>query len=49
MDSLQEFKKPWAHEHEPIKELVDAVKVHSIHLSSEEHWKQVTLLSRFKN
>ena len=26
-DSLQHFKKPWAHEHEPVKELVDAVKV----------------------
>ncbi|TJX49773.1 NAD-dependent malic enzyme, partial [Soehngenia saccharolytica] len=26
MESLQHFKKPWAHEHEPHKELVDAVK-----------------------
>ena len=26
MESLQHFKKPWAHEHEPVKELVDAVK-----------------------
>ena len=26
-DSLQHFKKPWAHEHEPVKDLVDAVKV----------------------
>lgn len=26
MESLQNFKKPWAHEHEPHKELVDAVK-----------------------
>ncbi|KAF8407094.1 hypothetical protein HHK36_006219 [Tetracentron sinense] len=25
-ESLQHFKKPWAHEHEPIKELLDAVK-----------------------
>ncbi|KAL3498518.1 hypothetical protein ACH5RR_041250 [Cinchona calisaya] len=25
-ESLQHFKKPWAHEHEPIKELVDVVK-----------------------
>ncbi|XVF74511.1 hypothetical protein PTKIN_Ptkin13bG0116100 [Pterospermum kingtungense] len=25
-DSLQHFKKPWAHDHEPIKKLVDAVK-----------------------
>uniref|UniRef100_A0A2N9GRZ4 Malic enzyme n=1 Tax=Fagus sylvatica TaxID=28930 RepID=A0A2N9GRZ4_FAGSY len=25
-ESLQQFKKPWAHDHEPIKELVDAVK-----------------------
>ncbi|CAK9180930.1 unnamed protein product [Ilex paraguariensis] len=25
-DSLQHFKKPWAHEHEPVKELLDAVK-----------------------
>ncbi|KAL6972756.1 malate dehydrogenase (oxaloacetate-decarboxylating) (NADP(+)) [Sarracenia purpurea var. burkii] len=26
MKSLQHFKKPWAHEHEPVKNLVDAVK-----------------------
>lgn len=26
MESLQHFKKPWAHEHEPIKVLLDAVK-----------------------
>ncbi len=26
MDSLQHFKKPWAHEHEPIKNLLDAVQ-----------------------
>ncbi|KAL3844199.1 hypothetical protein ACJIZ3_001602 [Penstemon smallii] len=26
-ESLQHFKKPWAHEHEPVKELLDAVKV----------------------
>ncbi|PQQ10635.1 NADP-dependent malic enzyme [Prunus yedoensis var. nudiflora] len=25
-DSLQQFKKPWAHEHEPIDNLLDAVK-----------------------
>lgn len=25
-ESLQHFKKPWAHKHEPIKELLDAVK-----------------------
>lgn len=25
-ESVQHFKKPWAHDHEPIKELVDAVK-----------------------
>ncbi|KAG6733615.1 hypothetical protein I3843_01G223500 [Carya illinoinensis] len=25
-ESLQHFKKPWAHEHEPINELVDAIK-----------------------
>ncbi|XP_027079952.1 NADP-dependent malic enzyme isoform X2 [Coffea eugenioides] len=25
-ESIQHFKQPWAHEHEPIKELVDAVK-----------------------
>ncbi|ESQ27022.1 hypothetical protein EUTSA_v10018247mg [Eutrema salsugineum] len=25
-ESIQHFKKPWAHDHEPIKELVDAVK-----------------------
>jgi malate dehydrogenase (oxaloacetate-decarboxylating)(NADP+) len=26
MESLQHFKKPWAHEHEPCKGLLDAVK-----------------------
>ncbi|XP_075097414.1 NADP-dependent malic enzyme, chloroplastic isoform X3 [Nicotiana tabacum] len=26
MESLQHFKRPWAHEHEPVKELVNAVK-----------------------
>ncbi|PSR91281.1 NADP-dependent malic enzyme like [Actinidia chinensis var. chinensis] len=26
VESLQHFKKPWAHEHEPVKELLDAVK-----------------------
>lgn len=26
-ESLQHFKKPWAHEHAPIKSLLDAVKV----------------------
>ncbi|RAL52906.1 hypothetical protein DM860_007674 [Cuscuta australis] len=26
MESLQQFKRPWAHEHEPVKELIDAVK-----------------------
>lgn len=25
-DKLQHFKKPWAHEHEPVRDLVDAVK-----------------------
>ncbi|KAM5547580.1 hypothetical protein ABKV19_001857 [Rosa sericea] len=25
-ESLQNFKKPWAHEHEPVKDLIDAVK-----------------------
>ncbi|TXG61457.1 hypothetical protein EZV62_012820 [Acer yangbiense] len=25
-DSLQHFKKPWAHEHEPVSNLLDAVK-----------------------
>ncbi|KAL0554143.1 hypothetical protein IC582_008058 [Cucumis melo] len=25
-DTLQHFKKPWAHEHKPIKKLIDAVK-----------------------
>ncbi|KAG8375616.1 hypothetical protein BUALT_Bualt10G0118900 [Buddleja alternifolia] len=25
-DSLQHFKVPWAHEHEPVKELLDAIK-----------------------
>nr|ANW46672.1 NADP-dependent malic enzyme [Annona cherimola] len=26
MESLQHFKKPWAHEHEPVKTLLEAVK-----------------------
>ncbi|XP_052182297.1 NADP-dependent malic enzyme, chloroplastic-like [Diospyros lotus] len=26
LESLQHFKKPWAHEHEPVGEFVDAVK-----------------------
>ncbi|KAK2971132.1 hypothetical protein RJ640_008556 [Escallonia rubra] len=26
MESLQHFKRPWAHEHEPVRNLVDAVK-----------------------
>ncbi|KAJ3695076.1 hypothetical protein LUZ60_000453 [Juncus effusus] len=26
MESLQHFKKPWAHDHEPVKTLFDAVK-----------------------
>ncbi|XP_030530666.1 NADP-dependent malic enzyme isoform X2 [Rhodamnia argentea] len=26
LESLQHFKKPWAHEHEPVKTLLDAVK-----------------------
>ncbi|KAL9669298.1 hypothetical protein QQ045_006842 [Rhodiola kirilowii] len=25
-ESLQHFKKPWAHEHEPVRNLIDAVK-----------------------
>ncbi|KAI3923026.1 hypothetical protein MKW92_015915 [Papaver armeniacum] len=25
-ESLQHFKQPWAHEHEPVKEFIDAVK-----------------------
>ncbi|CAA2961395.1 NADP-dependent malic enzyme-like isoform X2 [Olea europaea subsp. europaea] len=25
-ESLQHFKQPWAHEHEPVKELIDAVQ-----------------------
>ncbi|GAB2293472.1 hypothetical protein Dimus_027672 [Dionaea muscipula] len=25
-ESLQHFKKPWAHEHEPVRELVNAIK-----------------------
>lgn len=29
LESLQQFKKPWAHEHEPVKTLLDAVKVRS--------------------
>ncbi|CAH9088567.1 unnamed protein product [Cuscuta europaea] len=26
LESLQQFKMPWAHEHEPVKKLLDAVK-----------------------
>jgi hypothetical protein len=26
-NSLQHFKKPWAHEHEPVGTLIEAVKV----------------------
>ncbi|XP_047316979.1 NADP-dependent malic enzyme-like [Impatiens glandulifera] len=26
-ESLQHFKKPWAHEHEPVRDLADAVKI----------------------
>ncbi|XP_078168867.1 NADP-malic enzyme 1 [Carex rostrata] len=26
IDSLQNFKKPWVHEHEPVKNLADAIK-----------------------
>lgn len=26
-ETLQAFKKPWAHEHEPVNNLLDAVKV----------------------
>lgn len=26
-ESLQHFKKPWAHEHEPVTSLLDAVNV----------------------
>ncbi|KAF2285339.1 hypothetical protein GH714_000161 [Hevea brasiliensis] len=32
-ESLQHFKKPWAHEHEPVKELLDAVKGRAIFAS----------------
>lgn len=32
MESLQHFKRPWAHDHEPVKELVNAVKVQIYHL-----------------
>ncbi|RWW29655.1 hypothetical protein GW17_00005809 [Ensete ventricosum] len=27
LESLQHFKKPWAHDHEPVNNLLDAVKV----------------------
>jgi hypothetical protein len=27
MESLQHFKKPWAHDHHPLKTLLEAVKV----------------------
>lgn len=33
LESLQHFKKPWAHEYEPVKELVDAVNVWTLSLS----------------
>lgn len=31
-ESLQHFKKPWAHEHKPIRDLVDAVNVCLSHI-----------------
>lgn len=46
MDSLQHFKKPFAHEHEPVDNLLDAVKVnitssyellHTIYLPIHSH------------
>lgn len=33
METLQHFKRPWAHEHEPVKDLVNAVNVSSRFLS----------------
>lgn len=32
-ESLQHFKKPWAHDHEPVKDLLGAVKVRKILLT----------------
>lgn len=36
-DSLQHFKKLWAHEHEPVEDLLGAVKVGKLFLASSLH------------
>lgn len=53
LESLQHFKKPWAHDHEPVKELIDAVKVWNLRLSIEawcdfnRWWQKIHSLSHF--
>ncbi|KAL6140818.1 hypothetical protein ACLB2K_059111 [Fragaria x ananassa] len=32
LESLQHFKKPWAHEHEPVTTLVDAVNSNNAYI-----------------
>lgn len=53
-ESLQHFKKPWAHEHEPVEKLVDAVKVQSLspirpltHKHTHSERKEVSNFSHF--
>ena len=43
-DSLQQFKKPWAHEHEPVKDLLHAVKVSNPLSFCLCHWRFKCLL-----
>jgi hypothetical protein len=49
-ESLQHFKKPWAHDHEPVKELVDAVNVRSLSpILSLMHVRTYTLRAKVSN
>lgn len=36
-ESLQAHKKPWAHEHEPVNNLLDTVKVCSMNSLTEDY------------
>lgn len=40
MESLQHFKKPWAHEHEPVKTLLDAINVWNLSLFLLDHFNE---------
>lgn len=44
MESLQQFKRAWAHEHEPAKELIDAVNVSSEWLTKSKELELSSLL-----